>query len=189
MRAARAKVTVETTLGRNTSVSQHNESIELAIIGDDAKRLALLRQEISRYDASCEIRTLDASQAAFMKHGPSGQNAVDTADVLLIDFAGPETATLSWVQAIACGRKRARTPVVIMTSDDSEELLRNALDDNGKATMFSPTPFSTFMVGLLQKNRDRLLKALNTLYQFGPILVRLPSSAVPNVTQSTALSA
>ena len=170
-------------------MSQQNNGIRLAIIGDDVKRLALLRQEIGRYDAFCEIQTLDAAQAALMKQAISGQGAVDTADVVLVDFAGPETARLSFVQALAFGRKRADTPVVIMTSEESESLLRSSADKRNKPTMFSPTPFSAFMTGLLQKKRNRFLKALDTIYQFGPILVRLPSSAIPNVTERTAVSA
>ena len=170
-------------------MSERNDSIRLAIIGDNSKRLALLRQEISRYDASCEIRTLDSAEAALAKRSESGQGAADTADVLLVDFAGPETARLSWIQALAFGRKRARTPVVIMTSDDSETLLRDSLDDRNRPVMFSPTPFSSFMSGLLQKKRSRFLKALGTLYQFGPILVRLPLSAIPDTAGHTALSA
>ena len=170
-------------------MSRQKRNIRLTIIGDNVRRLALLRQEISRYDASCERQTLDAAQASLGKPATQGQSAFEAADVLLVDFAGPETARLSLVHALAFGRKRALTPVVIMTSEESERLLRNSTGKKDKPTMFTPTPFSAFMTGLLQEKRRRLVKALNTLYQFGPILVRLPSSAIPDITEHTALSA
>ena len=170
-------------------MTRQKQNIRLTIIGDNLRRLALLRQEISRYNEACEIQTCDAAQAALAKQGTTQQRAVDTADVVLVDFAGPETARLSWVRALAFGPKRVRAPVVIMTNDESERLLRDSTEQKNKPTMFTPTPFAEFMIGLLPKKRGRFVRALNTLYQFGPILIRTPSPAISNVTDHTALSA
>ena len=99
------------------------------------------------------------------------------------------SSRLSWVRALAFGPKRVSAPVVIMTNDESERLLRDSTKQENKPTMFTPTPFAEFMIGLLQEKRGRFVRALNTLYEFGPILVRPPWSAVPSVTEHTALSA
>jgi hypothetical protein len=58
-----------------------------------------------------------------------------------------------------------------------------------KAIMFSPTSLSSFVRKMKNGKRSSFFKALNTLYQYGPILVRLPESSCRHERIPTALSA
>jgi hypothetical protein len=55
--------------------------------------------------------------------------------------------------------------------------------------MFSPTRLSTFIRKMTFEKRPSFLRALRTLYQYGPILVRPSDSAMRYSTRITALSA
>ena len=164
-------------------------SLDIALIGEDRRRLALLRQEIQQRGPSCRIRTLNAAQALIAPSTGSGKDSVGAADLLIVDFAGPETARLSWIHALAIGARRTRIPVVILTSGGSENLLRCSVSNDADVTMFSPTTLSAFMRGLQQTQSRFFMKALYTLYDFGPILVRLPDSALPKSERCAELSA
>ncbi|NIM22556.1 MAG: hypothetical protein GTN64_09115, partial [Candidatus Latescibacteria bacterium] len=56
-------------------------------------------------------------------------------------------------------------------------LLQDGRIDDTEAVMFSPTSLPSFIGKMKNGKRATFFKALNTLYEYGPILVRLPVTA------------
>lgn len=151
--------------------------INLVLIAENSARAALLRDTM----ASCGI------EGVIRRIGP-GSPAVDCAhqtgpyrekplpDLFFLDFTDPDDESIAVLQAIALGERRTAVPVVLMTSDYSQALLDNGDVAGDKAVMFTPTSLPSFFRKMTSDKRPSFFKALRTLYQYGPILVRPPES-------------
>ena len=78
---------------------------------------------------------------------------------------------------------------MLLTSPASQQMLDNGDVDEHKSVMFSPTSLTCFVRKLAINKRSSFFRALDTLYQYGPILVRVPSAFVGFSHQDMAMSA
>lgn len=175
---------------RTREITGESNTIRILLVGNNAKRAALLQQEMEMHRPGCRIRRLDpihGGAACLRQQGPD-KNA-ESPDFILFDFAEAETARLSLVKAMTLGPKRSSTPVVILTSPSTEGILQDTKKDFPKSTMFTPTELTSFVKKMRQLRRGHFLRALSIIYGFGPILVRLPGSFLTQSDEFNAMSA
>lgn len=164
--------------------------LTFVVIADDSYRIALLRRAVREAGVACTIYRvpLTTGARAFLK--PRSPNGTATQpDLVLCDFASTDASACRTVRAVAFGSQRSPVPVVLLTSKATEELLDKGELDEGEATMFSPRPLDFVMRKLAGDDRRTFLRALETLYQYGPILARQPDVFLEHGDHDTELSA
>ncbi len=107
------------------------------------------------------IRDLDAKGAAAI-------------DLILFDFSESTDRNFELAVQVACGPKRARIPVVLLTTPASEQVLEAREVECCDMTGFAPVLLEHFLDKVSKHSDKRFLRALELLYELGPILVRLP---------------
>lgn len=151
--------------------------INLVLIADNSARSALLRDTMSKCGIDGIIRRIGPGNPAVdcaRQTGPYREKPLP--DLFFLDFTDPSEESIAVLKAIAFGDQRTSVPVVLMTSDYSQDLLDNGDVAEETAVMFSPTSLPSFFRKMKADRRPSFFKALRTLYQYGPILVRPPES-------------
>jgi len=109
-------------------------------------------------------------------------------DFVLLDFSEPDEASLAVVSELAFGASRARVPIVLLTSTDSECLLKPDSPLTAGTCMFAPTTLGSFLAKMRQHSRKRFLRALAVMSDLGPVLVRMPLSLAAGGDEATNAS-
>lgn len=158
-----------------TSVSKRDKGVELVLIADRADRAAMLRDTMRKSGINGVIRRIAPSQAAIECARKSGAYK-DKAppDLIIFDYSDPTEKNTAVLRDIAFCNDRSRIPVVLLTSTVSQDLLDTGEVDGDSAVMFSPTSLVSFVQKMQDNKRSAFFRALHTLYQYGPILVRMP---------------
>lgn len=150
----------------------------------------MLRQLMEQQGLRGEIRRLDPGRSAVACARRSGPYRGETTpDVVLLDFAEPERRSMTIAKEIALGSRRVRTPVVLLTSHESEAALQSGELQFDANSVFAPTSLGCFIRKMQQHSRRRFMRALSVMADLGPILVRLPANIVRRDSDKTALSA
>lgn len=153
--------------------------MNILIISSDRHQSGLLRQSIEQRGVRCSMRRIEPTLAASdaIRRLESASDA-PTPDMVFFDLSKPDPDKLRALKRIAFGNRRAKSPVVILTSDRSEHLLKDAGVADGRSIMFEPAELSCFLKKMHEHQRARFKRALSVMYELGPILVRLPHSFV-----------
>lgn len=166
------------------------KGVNLVLIADNPDRASMLRATMEKTGINGVIRRLSPGAPAIDCARKSGAyRQKELPDLILYDYADPDDRCTSVLRDIAFGSERARVPVVLLTSPGSQDLLDTGEVDGNKAVMFSPTSLSSFVGKMKTDTRTSFFKALDTLYQYGPILVRMPRSMRQSDSEQMALSA
>lgn len=155
------------------------KGINLVLIAEDSAPAAMLRDTMARCGIDGVIRRIGpGGPAVECAHQQGSYCEKALPDLFFLDFTEPSEESISVLKAIAFGDQRTRVPVVLITSPDSQALLDNGTVAEDSTVMFSPTSLSSFMRKMKSDSRHSFFKALHTLYQYGPILVRPSDSAL-----------
>lgn len=177
-------------LESKTVQKTNSEDINLLLIADSSERAGLLRQSMELQGISGVLRRVEPGNGASAYVRRIGVYKQTTPpDLVLLDFTRPDSEKLSLLKDIAFGDKRSPVPVIILTSESGERAItREGLNDDS-ATMFSPTDLACFLSKMRTHRRRRFMRALDVMYQLGPVMVRMPRSFVHTPHQYAALSA
>lgn len=157
-------------------MSNAEKTLDVMLIADDAYRVAMLRQCMRTSGLSCTIRRMGASKkASAYLNRRQPYEKIPMPDIVMFDLAEMDPQMIDILQDVAFGEQRSSVPVVLLTSPSSESLLESGEIDEGRATMFSPRSLPTFLQKLTGRRRRGFLRALRTLYEYGPILARQPA--------------
>lgn len=164
--------------------------LSIVLIADDGYRTALLRRAIRDAGVTCDLRrvAMTTGARAFVKRKRS-DGSYAAPDLVLCDFAEVDGGTCRTVRSLAFGSQRCEVPVILLTSRDSEALLDRGELDDGEATMFSARPLDFLVRKLAGNGREAFLRALETLYRYGPVLARQPRQFLDPGDHRTELSA
>jgi len=171
-------------------MSDDTKNLDVLLIADDSYRVAMLRQAMQQSGLNCTIRRLDQTKraSAYLKRLQPYEHS-PRPDLVLFDLAEPDPRSIELLRDVAFGNRRSEVPVVLLTSPASEPLLESGEIDDGEATMFSPRSLQTFLKKLVGRRRSGFLRALKTLYQYGPILARQPDHFLEKREEYAQLSA
>lgn len=158
-------------------MQRQEEYIDLVLIADNPNRASMLRDTLESTGISGIIRRLEPGNPAIdcaRKSGAYSQK--EPPDLILFDYADPDEHITSVLRDIAFSEEKARVPVVLLTSPISQDLLDTGEVGSEEAIMFSPTSLKSFVDKMKPEKRTSFFKALDTLCQYGPILVQMPES-------------
>ena len=168
----------------------NDEQMKLLLISDGSEQAAMLRQLMEQHGLNGEIRRMGQGRSAVACARRTGPyRGEPPADLVLLDFSHPDRKSKSVVKQIAMGSSRPKTPVVLLTSEESDEALHSRELHFDENSVFAPTSLSCFVRKMQQHSRQRFLRALGVMADLGPILVRLPSALTRRNGDETALSA
>lgn len=170
--------------------SEKSTPLQILLIADDSYRIAMLRRAMKNAGLNCRISRLPQTRTAraFLnrKQLADGESRPD---LVFQDFACDDNEALDTLSVVAFGASRSRVPVVILTSPATEEMLQSGDLDDGRSIMFSPRPLESLLRKLADNRGSAFIAAVRTLYQYGPILARLPQHFFELSDDSTQLSA
>lgn len=167
-----------------------NNGVDLVLIAENPNRAAMLRDTMRNNGINGIIRRLAPGASAVDCARKTGTYQIkDLPDLILFDYSAPDELNTAVLRDIAFSNDKARVPVVLLTSPISEDLLETGDIDDDSAVMFSPTTLVSFIRKMKGGKRKSFFKALDTLYQYGPILVRTPDAFLGYEQQRIALSA
>lgn len=171
-------------------MQQTENGVNLVLIADNPGRASMLRDTMEDTGINGVIRRLAPGAPAIDCARKAGAYQKKTLpDLILFDYSEPDERNTSVLRDIAFSSERARVPVVLLTTPASQDLLDTGDVDGDQAVMFSPTSLKSFVSKLKLDKRKSFFRALATLYQYGPILVRIPDTAIQYEHYPTALSA
>jgi len=171
-------------------VQRKEKDLNLVLIAANPQRASMLRDTMEKTGIRGIIRRLSPGTPAVDCARRSGAyRDKDAPDLILFDYVNPDEKSTSILHDIAFSKQRARVPVVLLTSASSQELLNSDEIEGVDAIMFSPTSLASFVSKLKIEKRSTFFKALDTLFQYGPILVRMPESLLRHDYERMALSA
>lgn len=151
------------------------ERMDLLLIGDDKGLDSTLRALLKSSGVSGTMRRMAPGSAATQCARRSGDHQDPVApNLVFFDFSAPNEANTAVLRDIAFGEQRARIPVILLTTASSQHLLHAENISGDDAIMFAPTPLRSFVQKMRDEQRATFLKAVRTLYEYGPILVQLP---------------
>lgn len=169
---------------------ESGKEMNLMLITDKPDRAWMIRDLMQKSDVSGVIRRLPPSMAAINCAHQSGKYRSKTLpDLFFFDYSSPDDRTTAILKKMAFGGNKSSVPVILLTSPQTQELLDTGEIDGGDAVMFSPTGLPSFVEKMRCGKREAFFKALNTLFQFGPILVRMPSEILAQDASELAISA
>lgn len=171
-----------------TSDDDHN--LDILLLADNMRRTSMLRSNLQLSQLNCKIKRIGHNEkaTAYIRQRQLEQGGA-LPDLILFDFAESRPKTLALARDIAFGEQRSPKPVVLMTSPETESLLESGELDGGEATMFTARALDTFLGKLVGRKRRGFLRALDTLYQYGPILARLPADYLDSNGEPSKMSA
>jgi len=171
-------------------VQEQDKDINLVLIAENPNRASMLRDTLETTGISGVIRRLEPGSPAIDCARKSGAyRRKDLPDLILFDYADPNERTTSILRDLVFGDEKARVPVILLTTPCSQELLDTGDVGGEEAVMFSPTSLKSFVSKMKNGKRTPFFKALDTLFQYGPILVRMPESFLQYDCAHTALPA
>lgn len=156
-------------------MTENENDINLVLIGDDPGCANTIRTSLQVAGISGTIRRVYPGERAVECARRKGSyQAVDSPDLILFDYEKPDDDKTTILNEIAFCPDRTRIPVVLLTSPKSQKLINNGDVGDDNAVMFTPTSLKSFVDKMRNGHRDVFLKAVRTLYEYGPILVSMP---------------
>ena len=167
-----------------------DKDINLVLIADDPGRASILQRSMEAFGIRGVIRRINPGHAAIDCVRQSGAYCNKALpDLIFFDITDTTEKNTEVLSEVAFGAARSPVPVVLLTNSDSPELLEDGRIGDTQAVMFSPTSLPSFVGKMKNGKRASFFRALKTLYEYGPILVRLPVTAQHRDYGITALSA
>ncbi|MGI9271351.1 MAG: hypothetical protein ACR2QT_06215 [Woeseiaceae bacterium] len=154
--------------------SKTEEVIRVLLISDSHDMVARLTQQLEFREVSTKIKVMRPGRKAINCARGKSRFGRDPVDLVVIDFSNPDHRSQSFISKLAFGENRIETPIVLLTSDYSEELLDRGAIDCDSSIMFSPTSLTSFLGKMHELSREKFLRTVTIVSGIGPILVRLP---------------
>jgi len=171
-------------------VRPNDEKMNLLLISEGIERAATFRQLLDQQGLQGEIRRMDPGRSAVACARRSGSYKRESPpDMVLLDFSQPNRRSISVVKQLALSSRRGDTPLVLLTSEESDDTLQSDELQFDENSVFEPTTLDCFIGKMQQHSRHRFLRALSVMADLGPIIVRLPATLARQDGDSAALSA
>lgn len=184
----RATLEKETTLRGNTATE--TQSINLLLVSSSPIRASLLRTLLEQRGLCGEIHRIIPGRGAVDGICGRGKNRFEPPpDMAMLDFGEPNPACVAVAKQLALESASPRPPLILLTSEASEQLLSAGDLPFDASKIFAPTSLESFADNMLKHPRSRFLHALAVLATLGPILVRLPEPDTCKPGRGLALSA
>lgn len=154
------------------------EAINLLLISDAPQRAALVRDILGATRPNCRLHSIGAGHSCltYLKQEPPFEKAPRN-DMILFDLVEPTSSDLRLLERIKADRKLGAIPIVLLTTEESEEVIAVLTDNRRNQIMFSSIELPRFLETMGSIKRDRFLSALQLIENLGYIPVRIPRPA------------
>ncbi|MDJ0749204.1 MAG: hypothetical protein QNJ11_06950 [Woeseiaceae bacterium] len=154
---------------------ENEKDINLVLIGENPGCANTIREILQVAGISGIIRRVTPGERAVECARRKGSyQSADSPDLILFDYEVPDKDKTTVLNEIAFCPDRASIPVVLLTSPESQKMINDGDVGDDKAVMFTPTSLTSFVDKMRNGQREVFLKAVRTLYEYGPILVSMP---------------
>ena len=127
-------------------MSEQIKSINALLISGSSENASTLIEAMEREGLAGEIHRTQPSPAAVESARRCGRfRYAPPHDFVLLDLSEPDEASLAVASELAFGASRARVPIVLLTSTDSEGLLKPDTPLTAGTCMFAPTTLGSFI--------------------------------------------
>ena len=161
-----------------------NEDMNVLLIEEESTKVGLLRHALESSQVRYRLNTIGQGKSALAylrRIGPYQEAPVP--DLIFLDFSEPDASAVSLMNKLAFGPRQMTSPVVLLTSRASEELLEAACETHQDSSLFAPVDLTMFLHSMMEQRQDRFLNALSLISSLGLILVRLPGSFLQQRSQ------
>lgn len=148
----------------------------LLLIEDFPEMAGHLREELKAAHLECRLHIVGAGTTALSylrRTKPYGDAPVP--DLILFDFSEPKTRFFKLLDELKSDPELSEKPLVLLTSDKSEEMLTKRYEEKDQCTIFSPVGLESFLQSMQSLDLRRFLHAIQLIEQLGHVLVRLPA--------------
>ena len=157
-------------------------TLRLLLISADARKSALLKQTIGSCVTRCKLRRIDPGPGALASATNRGPHSDQPPPhIILLDVERADAAIVGVAKKLATDVSRPPVPLVLLTTAESENELRNGRLPIDDSRVFEATSLAGFAGNLARHKPKRFLRALAILSDLGPVLVRMPG----NLQQAT----
>jgi len=167
--------------------------INILLIQNQAKTLSTVQHSLESNQTRCRLQMIgicSATLAYMRREEPYCDTPIP--DLVLFDVSDASATSVSVVKAIKADKQLQSLPMVLLTSEDSEEEVVKLVSKRGNENAFSPVDLDSFIKALNSFKPDRFMHAVSLLENFGFVLVRMPATPAasrPSHTRELARAA
>lgn len=169
---------------KSNNLSNTEDAIRVLLISNCDDMVTRLTQQIEFRKVRTKIKVVRPGRRAINCAKSKSRSCRDPIDLVVVDFANPDNHCQTMISKLAFGADRITTPIVLLTSDYSEEILDRGDIDCDTSIMFSPTSLTSFLGKMRELSREKFLRTVTIVSGIGPILVRLPGYFSRNLDET-----
>lgn len=161
--------------------------INILLIQNQSDTLHSVQRALEANKTHCRLQMVGTGSTtlSYLRRDDPYANA-PVPDLVLFDLTSAAPAAISVVRAIKADQHCQSLPMVLLTSDDSEEALVKLVSKRENDTAFSPIDLDNFVKALNSFKPDRFMHSVRLLENFGYVLIRMPDSAEEAILSQAA---
>jgi CheY-like chemotaxis protein len=153
--------------------------LDLLLVGSNSDTVRIVTAALRRSQTRCQLSTIPLGTRTLTCIRGDGQDAKRLRpDMILFDAVDADAGTLRILKAIKAEPGCQDLPIVLLSRDDSAEVLEDLQVGETRYTAFSPVDLDSFLNALNAMNANRFMQAISLLENFGFVLVRVPDGEV-----------
>lgn len=153
--------------------------VHLLLIQNQESSLRTVQQALESNKTRCQLQMVGictATLSYLRREAPYADAPVP--DLVLFDLSDAAPASIAVVKAIKADKHCRSLPMVLLTSQDSEDEVVKLVSKRDQNNAFSPVDLDSFIKALNSFKPDRFMHAVKLLENFGYVLVRMPQPPV-----------
>ncbi len=158
-------------------MTDQQRRVNILLIQNQATTLSTVQHSLESNQTRCRLQMIgvcSATLAYLRRDKPYCDTPVP--DLVLFDMSDASPTSVSVVKAIKADKQCQSLPMVLLTSEDSEDEVVKLVSKRGKENAFSPVDLDSFIKALNSFKPDRFMHAVSLLENFGFVLVRMPGT-------------
>ncbi len=155
--------------------------MNMLLIEDNRSKAAWISQAFKTSRLKCVTRRIDQCKA-IMKFvsGMALYEATPAPDLTLFDFSEPDANSVKLLRGLLRATKKIDEPIVLFTSEKSEQLLKEICAIEKMREPHAATAFFPFVRRMRDLPTQRFLDSLSLVANLGTVVVRVPEQLLVN---------
>ncbi|MDH4046695.1 MAG: hypothetical protein OEW68_00465 [Gammaproteobacteria bacterium] len=153
------------------------ERINILLVEDCCSNVRLVRKALEGSNVRCRLQTVGVGGNTLnylRKSSPYAE--APTPDLVFFDVSEARQESIELLEQIKADKTTKSIPLVLLTNQDSEAVLKELRIDRKDRTVFSPIDLESFLRAMNSFRMDRFLGAVRLIESLGFVLVSLPEA-------------
>ena len=155
---------------------KNNENpVHILLIQNQESTLRTIQQALESNKTRCRLQMVgicNGTLSYLRREKPYADAPVP--DLVLFDLSDAAPASIAVIKTIKADKHCRSLPMVLLTSEGSEDDVVKLVSKPGQDNAFSPVDLDSFIKALNSFKPDRFMHAVTLLENFGYVLVRMP---------------